>query len=220
VLPSSVFEAASFVSLFLVGIYLVCALFQRRSTLGIFIGPLAFSLVAATVIRARYSVPSFSSVERIVSGDLSSHWFSPHVLLTLIGYGFFALAACSSALYLIEEKGIKTKTMLRIADRFPSLEALDRITLTSVAVGFALLTGGLISGMMVSRDAWGAYWVWDPKILSSMICWGTYAVILQARFFRGIRGKKLALFNMVGFSTVFFTLVALHWLFRSMHTFV
>ena len=45
----------------------------------------------------------------------------------------------------------------------PSLAKLDILTYRIVAVGLPLLTVGIITGAWWAKEAWGAYWQWDPK---------------------------------------------------------
>ncbi|MGH7443205.1 MAG: cytochrome c biogenesis protein CcsA, partial [bacterium] len=51
----------------------------------------------------------------------------------------------------------------RLMDSIPPAEVLDELNYRSVAIGFPLLTLGIILGAIWGHLAWGRYWGWDPK---------------------------------------------------------
>ena len=128
---------------------------------------------------------------------LKSNWLYIHVSLAALGEVFFAIGFASSLLYLIRK---------RSADR-ASLEALDELTYRAVSMGFPLFTAGaMVAGMIWAKQAWGAYWSWDPKEVLSLVVWLVYAVYLHARLVRGLRGTGVHLISMAGFLLTVFTI--------------
>jgi ABC-type transport system involved in cytochrome c biogenesis permease subunit len=66
-------------------------------------------------------------------------------------------------------------------DMLPPLKVLDELSYKAVAVGFPLLTLGILTGAAWANYAWGTYWSWDPKETWSLITWFVYAAFLHAR---------------------------------------
>jgi ABC-type transport system involved in cytochrome c biogenesis permease subunit len=121
---------------------------------------------------------------------LRSNWLYIHVSLAALGETFFAVGFVSSLVYMAKRKG---------SDR-ASLATLDDLTYRAVSMGFPLFTAGaLVAGAIWAKQAWGAYWSWDPKEVLSLVVWLVYAVYLHARLVRGLRGTPVAFISMLGF---------------------
>jgi ABC-type transport system involved in cytochrome c biogenesis permease subunit len=128
---------------------------------------------------------------------LRSNWLYIHVSLAALGEVFFAIGFASSLIYLLRK---------RSADQ-ASLDALDDLTYRAVSMGFPLFTAGaMVAGMIWAKQAWGAYWSWDPKEVLSLVVWLVYAVYLHARLVRGLRGTGVHLISMAGFLLTVFTI--------------
>ena len=128
---------------------------------------------------------------------LRSNWLYIHVSLAALGEVFFAIGFASSLIYLLRK---------RTADQ-ASLDALDDLTYRAVSLGFPLFTAGaMVAGMIWAKQAWGAYWSWDPKEVLSLVVWLVYAVYLHARLVRGLRGTGVHLVSMAGFLLTVFTI--------------
>jgi len=128
---------------------------------------------------------------------LKSNWLYIHVSLAALGEVFFAIGFASSLVYLIRK---------RSADQ-ASLDALDDLTYRAVSMGFPLFTAGaMVAGVIWAKQAWGAYWSWDPKEVLSLVVWLVYAVYLHARLVRDLRGTGVHLISMAGFILTVFTI--------------
>lgn len=150
---------------------------------------------------------------------LASPWVVGHVLLVLFGYGSFALAALAAGLYLLQEKGLKARRLTFMHHQFPPLRALEALSTRCVALGFTLVTLGLVCGAVWSRQVWGAYMPADPKLYWSLVTWGLYGAYLLARSAGQWRGRRTAFWTIYGFAAVLFTYVGLNWLSTGLHRF-
>ncbi|MGB6060260.1 MAG: cytochrome c biogenesis protein CcsA, partial [Candidatus Aquilonibacter sp.] len=56
----------------------------------------------------------------------------------------------------------------------PSLAQLDVIVYRAVAIGLPLISIGIITGAAWAKEAWGAYWQWDPKENAALATWIVY----------------------------------------------
>jgi cytochrome c-type biogenesis protein CcsB len=130
---------------------------------------------------------------------LQSVWLPIHAGVALLAYGFLALAFCGGIMYLLQEREIKSKRFGFFYGRLPSLEALDSLNRHCLSTGFPLMTLGIITGMLWTKQGSGAYWQWNPKETVSLITWLIYAAIIHQRFTVGWRRRKAAIMVIVGF---------------------
>ena len=107
----------------------------------------------------------------------------------------------------------------RLLKIFPNHAILEELSYQMVVIGFLMLTLGIITGAVWANSAWGTYWSWDPKETWSLITWFIYAAMLHSRLVSGWRGKKMALFSIVGFFCVIFTYLGVNLLLSGLHSY-
>ena len=87
-----------------------------------------------------------------------------------------------------------------------SLERLERITMISVTLGFALLTIGAITGLIqmlaAGKDTPLA------KLVLTLAVWLVYAIVLHSPINPSFRGRKAAVLSVVGFVLMVGTIFA------------
>jgi cytochrome c-type biogenesis protein CcsB len=101
----------------------------------------------------------------------------------------------------------------------PAQDQLDDVTYRMIAIGWPLLTGGIITGAVWANSAWGTYWGWDPKETWSLITWFIYAIYLHARYVRGWKGTQMAVISAVGFLAVIFTYLGVNLVLSGLHSY-
>lgn len=100
---------------------------------------------------------------------LQSAWFVPHVAVYIFAYAMMG-AATIFAIYLwwkSSHREIRTEEMT----------ACD----TLVKIGWAFLTLGMVMGALWAKEAWGDYWVWDPKETWAAATWLGYLLYIHLR---------------------------------------
>jgi ABC-type transport system involved in cytochrome c biogenesis permease subunit len=91
-------------------------------------------------------------------------WYPTHVPLSFLAYGIWIAAAAAGAVWM--------------RDRDPEwLARVDKLALQ----GFGLWTIAMICGGWWGVVAWGAYFLWDPKVIWSVILWFHYASFIHIR---------------------------------------
>ncbi|MBV8246795.1 MAG: c-type cytochrome biogenesis protein CcsB [Candidatus Eremiobacteraeota bacterium] len=80
----------------------------------------------------------------------------------------------------------------------PSLAQLDVMIYRVVAVGLPLLTIGIITGAWWAKEAWGAYWQWDPKETAALTLWIFYAMYMHLHTRNAWRGPRSAWLAVIG----------------------
>jgi cytochrome c-type biogenesis protein CcsB len=190
---TSFFEAANFLGLGIMLVFLIMEYRFRIAALGSFMLPLVIVLM----------VPAF-----IVTGDikelnpvLKSGWLGVHTSFAILGEAAFAFAFIISIMYLIQEHQLKSKNLGAIFHRLPSLDIMDNLGYKALTFGWPLFTLGMITGAIWANSAWSTYWSWQPKETASLIIWVVYLSFLHLRTI-GWRGKRMALLSIVGFTLV------------------
>ena len=210
---SNMYESMSFFALCVMAAYLVVEWRFKNKALGAVVAPIAFIILASNAL-------FFPDDIRPLVPALQSDWLLYHVITSFVSYGAFAVSFGVSILYLVkmkaEKKGLKEGSLLGM---FPELKFLDEVNYKSIAVGFPLLSLGIITGAAWANYAWGTYWSWDPKETWSLITWFVYAAYLHARFTRGWAGARAALLSIIGFAAVVFTYFGVNFLLSGLHSY-
>jgi cytochrome c-type biogenesis protein CcsB len=107
----------------------------------------------------------------------------------------------------------------RLMDSVPAAETLDELNYRSVAIGFPLLTLGIILGAVWGHVAWGRYWGWDPKETWAFISWLVFAFFLHMRVFGGWEGRKIAWVGLIGAGSIVFTYWGVNFLLSGLHAY-
>jgi cytochrome c-type biogenesis protein CcsB len=202
-------EALSFFAWLVVALYLGVQLRYRLPAVGAMVAPLA--------ALATLGALAFDAGVRDLPPNLRSAWLPIHVTLAFLGNAVLALAFCVSLVYLFHERQLKEKRVRRGLRRLPSLETLDQLNYRALALGFPLLTLGIVTGALWSRHSWGRFWSWEEREVFSAIVWLLYAGLLQARMVAGWRGRRAATVTIVGFAVVLVSFVFGHLLFPGKH---
>ncbi|MFO0724854.1 MAG: cytochrome c biogenesis protein CcsA [Myxococcota bacterium] len=154
---------------------------------------------------------------QVVPEALRSVWLGVHIALALGGDAALAVAGIVAIIYLIQERRLKTKRSPKQAQSrhatsphaLPALELLDRASVRLIALGFPLMTLGLVSGALYAKQVWGHYWTWEIRDTVSLLVWLLYGVMMYARWMIGWRGRKAAFLTVVGVVAILLTFVGL-----------
>jgi ABC-type transport system involved in cytochrome c biogenesis permease subunit len=98
------------------------------------------------------------------------------------------------------------------------LRLIDRLAL----YGFGLWTLSMICGGIWGVLAWGAYFMWDPKVIWSAILWFHYASFIHVRLTPSLHHRHWVrpVLAILGFTFVFVAYVGTSFFFgRSSHAF-
>ncbi|MSO21016.1 MAG: cytochrome C assembly protein [Acidobacteria bacterium] len=95
----------------------------------------------------------------------------------------------------------------------------DRIGLACAEIGTLFCTGGLITGPLWAKPAWGVWWTWDMRLTLSLIVWLIYLSYLLLRDFIEEpvkRAKFAAIYGIFAIPAVIFDYMAIR-LWRTQH---
>jgi ABC-type transport system involved in cytochrome c biogenesis permease subunit len=171
-----------------VGAYLIWGCSPRFRLLGLTVMPVAAALLALS-----YAAGGTDSADRTAWSDVL---LVVHVAFVLAAFAGFTVAAALAALELWEERLLKRHRADVLKLRLPSLVALDRLTVATIAVSLGALTVGLLA-VLVRVPEHGI----DQLIAATLVAWLFYACILVLRVRAGRRAVA-AHMALAGFGSV------------------
>jgi ABC-type uncharacterized transport system permease subunit len=170
----------------------------RLDGLAAVVGPIAF----AAVFVCSLHMPSAPHLE----GGAGSMPHA-HVLLSSAGLGLLGVAGLAGLFFLLEHRRLKSKKSVTTSARLPSLEALDRVNVASLAIGFPLLTLGVVTGAAWVNEMYGGWLSGAVHETWTLVAWAIYAGLAAARFV-GHQGARQAAASAVGgFAFLLFAVV-------------
>jgi ABC-type uncharacterized transport system permease subunit len=125
----------------------------------------------------------------------------PHLVATILGFAGLALAFCLAVVYLVEGRLLKKKQVRGAFHRLPPLESVATAAHWLAAVGFSMLTLGIITGSLVAIHKGGG-WYREPKVVASFVAWLIYAAYMATSSLAGWRGQKTSYFLIGGFAAL------------------
>jgi cytochrome c biogenesis factor len=132
-------------------------------------------------------------------------WYPLHIPLSFLAYALWAAAAAAAVAHWAGREG-------------DWLELVDRLALWGLALwSLSMITGG-IWGVV----AWGAWFLWDPKVIWSVILWFHYAAFVHVKLTPSLQGRAWVrpALAVAGFAFVLVAYVGTSFFFgRSSHAF-
>lgn len=159
-------------------------------------GPLLVLILAWAICASAWTYTPFvmppQHVRRI--------WTAVHLLAVYGGTFFVALAAVAGTMFLLVRRRLRRKAA-NSATPLASLEALEGIIVRTSALGFALLTLGLASGVVIvasGPSTLGGGWWYSVRVLLALVVWLIYALLMNIRRARAFRGPRAAWLSICG----------------------
>jgi ABC-type transport system involved in cytochrome c biogenesis permease subunit len=199
--------------------YLYTEFSSDERAMGVFIAGL---LVALQLIPA-FGSPMPSAPATVYESPL----FVVHVSAMLFAYASFALACVIGVTYVLLFKEIKKRQLGIFYKRLPSLQALDRMNMRAVSIGWTFITAGIAVGgfwattaqvQTASDPRLQAMTIVDPKILIALICWAVYSFHLLSRRI-GWTAKRSAWLSAIGFAIVLLNFLPVGFFLTRSHNF-
>lgn len=143
-------------------------------------------------------------------------WSIAHRLTAYGGFVAFAIAGAVGTMYLIADHRLRSKKVLS-GPGVGSLERLEHTTLVSVTLGFALLSIGLLTGLLRvlephAPNSLGPQWYRNPKVVLACVAWVVYALVMHSPINPAFRGRRNAMLSVIGFVLMVCTFVAVQFM--------
>ena len=111
-----------------------------------------------------------------------------HAWCALLAYATLALASVLAILSLLQERALRQHRLRGWLRALPPLVALETLLFRTIAVGFALLTATLLSGVLFVEDLLAQHLA--HKTVFSVLSWLAFGALLLGRRLQGWRGAK------------------------------
>jgi cytochrome c-type biogenesis protein CcsB len=176
------------------------------------------TLAIGIMVFMGFDIIYLNMTHSIAPGEsMKQHLFEASFLSKSLVSVLISWALIAGLFWLVWSKGMSLKRILK--QYVPGQDILDDVTYRMIAIGWPLLTGGIITGAVWANSAWGTYWSWDPKETWSLITWFVYAIYLHARYVRGWKGTQMAVISAVGFLAVIFTYLGVNLVLSGLHSY-
>jgi ABC-type uncharacterized transport system permease subunit len=142
-----------------------------------------------------------------VDAPPGSALLKPHVMALLLGFAALTLAFCVAVIYLVQSRLLKRKQVKGLFSRLPPLDTVATAAHWLAAIGFSMLTLGIITGSIAAPQSFGAQWYLDAHTVIGFLAWAIYAAYIGASFFLGWRGRRTTYFLIAGYVVVLLSLV-------------
>jgi ABC-type uncharacterized transport system permease subunit len=186
---------------FVLGLSLVLGLARGLPGIALVLPVVSAVMVAFAVLLPEAS-PGVAPVER-------SGWFVAHTTVATAGMAALAVAFAMAVLFLVKDRALKTKRPVRMLERFPSLETIDRVGFQAMLWGFSLLTLGIATGLAMQAELHRPLFGWTAKEIFPILAWLVFASLLAARGARGVSGRRSAVLAIAGFALGILTVLGM-----------
>jgi cytochrome c-type biogenesis protein CcsB len=158
--------------------------------------------------------------------SLQSYWAKIHVPIVVSSYAAFLVAFVFSCIYLLKYYGEQAlggrptaNPVGRWLGALPSLPQLDVVVYRAVAIGLPLISIGIITGAMWAKEAWGAYWQWDPKETAALFSWIIYLAYMHLHTRHAWRGLRSNWVSVIGFLSIIFCYLGVNIWISGLHSY-
>lgn len=210
---TSLHEVMALFSASTVLVYLVMERAYRSRAAGAFVMP----LVMAAVLFESWLMAGGPAGLPGHFPSLHSYTVRLHVLLNLLAYGAFAVAAAMGLLYVLAARGARDARALAVG--LADLDRIEQLSQRALRFGLAMFSLAIVLGMQAAYDSWGRYWDWTPKETWSLLVWANYAGYCLLAGRGRWRGARMAWWRMAGFGLSLVCFLGVNMLGGRMHAY-
>lgn len=156
------------------------------------------------ILSAIYLIFMYAHIEKTMGIVQKIFYF--HVGSAATAFTAFFVTFIFSILYLIKRKRI-----------------FDTYAYVSAEIGLVFTTLVLVTGPIWAKSAWNTWWVWEPRLTTTLILWFIYVAYVMIRQMDGVWDKKARLasvFGILGFADVPIVFFAIRWWQTKLHPIV
>ena len=206
---SSFGQVMAFFSWALAFVYLVLLARIHTESFGVILAPLLSLLVGLGLFR-------FHAGQTSLPTPLNPY-FILHLGTAFFAYASLTLSFVAAVLYLVQHHELKRRRGGTFYHQLPSLESLEGLIYQPMAWGVFLLTLAMGVGFLWAKSTCGTYWLGDPKTISTLLVTLFYGVLIYLHYARSLRGKRLAVLNLVAFAFIFLNFFGLNLFGKGVH---
>jgi ABC-type uncharacterized transport system permease subunit len=177
------FAALSLVSLGMAALTTAVAVRERVAALAVLALPLAAALLAAYRAYGHAASMALDWQQQL------------HAALALLAYAALAVAALLGVTLWVQERALRRREFHGWLRALPPLTELESLLFRTIAVGFALLTATLLTGVLFVENLFAQHLV--HKTVLSVLSWLAFGGLLLGRWRRGWRGATAVRWTLV-----------------------
>ncbi|MBI4295214.1 MAG: cytochrome c biogenesis protein CcsA [Chloroflexi bacterium] len=172
---------------------------QRGSSTNLVLLTAALVLMVAALYLVFMWVPT--ALDTAGDPDIAQRIFYFHVPSAWVAFLSFFIVFVFSILYLVKKQA-----------------RWDTVAYSAAEIGVLFTSIALVSGSIWARSAWGAWWVWDGRLTTTLVLWLIYMGYLMVRAYSQATQARsfAAVVGIVGFIDVPIVFMAIQW-WRTQH---
>jgi ABC-type transport system involved in cytochrome c biogenesis permease subunit len=182
-----------FLSWVLAIFYLAGSVHHRRQAWGLFVLPLMLVLIG---LASAFGPPPSGSAGVLGVQDF---WGRVHALVLFLAAVGVCVGFLASLMYLLQARRLRAKKLPGKGLRLLSLERLESMNRRAINLAFPLLTAGVVIGLMLLLQARELPGWTDPRVLSTLVLWLAFAVLVFLRYGYHLRGRSVAVLTIAVF---------------------
>lgn len=180
-----VVSVGSLISWLVAGLVLLSSLRQNIDNLFIAVFPMAATTALLSLFLG-------SDTGKMYAGGLIAH-----ILLSILAYSIFTIAALQAILLSRQEAALKQHHTRGLISSLPPLQTMERLLFEMIWTGLILLSASLVSGFLFLEDLFAQHLV--HKTALSILAWCFYALLLFGRHSFGWRSHTAVRWTIGGF---------------------
>ena len=122
-----------------------------------------------------------------------------HIAIAIPAYGVLSIAFAQALILWIQEMQLHKPNPGSFFPALPALETMESNLFQLTLFGFVLLTVNLITGMLNTRQNYGALLLFNHHILLALLAWGGFGGLILGRKIFGWRGRIAARWTIIAF---------------------
>lgn len=134
--------------------------------------------------------------------NAASPVFRLHLLMAMLAYSLFTLAALHAILMAITERRLHSGRLTPLFAGLPPLLTMEALLFRLIHIAFGLLTLTLLSGALFSEHIFGKALPFNHKTVFAVLSWLIFGALLFGRHRYGWRGRTALRWTLTGFAAL------------------
>lgn len=125
-----------------------------------------------------------------------SYGLAWHILLSILAYAVFTIAAVQSVLLYLQDLSLKKRNTKGLVQALPPLQTMDLLLFEMIWLGMILLTAAFAIGWPFVFDLKAQHLI--HKVVFASLGWLVFAILLVGRYRFGWRGVTASRWTLIG----------------------
>jgi len=152
-------------------------------------------LIGLLPMAAILTVIAASSDQQVPLEKLS-YGLAWHILLAILAYSVFTIAAVQSVLLYLQDQSLRKHHFRGLVQNLPPLQTMDLLLFEMIWLGMLLLTAAFVIGLPSVVDLKAQFLI--HKVAFGVIGWLVFATLLFGRYRFGWRGVTASRWTLIG----------------------